>query len=87
MMTTPDEFVSRVQATVDELALALSHTPHERQETALQSFADVVRAQWRALFSPVLSAEDVDGMVGDVLARVRAKRDDLEKRRSNLAGM
>lgn len=77
-MTTPDEFVSRVQATVAELALALAHTPHERQEAVLHSFANAVRAQWRALFSPVLSADDVDGMVEDVLARILARRREIE---------
>ena len=49
---------------------ALSQSPHQRQE-ALQRFADAVRAQWRALFSPVLSADDVDGMVEDVAREAR----------------
>ena len=34
--------------------------------------------QWGELFAPVLSAEDVDGMVEDVIARVLAKRDEIE---------
>ncbi len=45
----------------------------------MRSFIDAVRPQWVALFSPVLSAQDVDGMLEDVLAHFGAKRDDLEK--------
>ncbi len=74
-----NEFVSRVWAAVDDLALVLAHTPHDRQDAAMRSFIDSVRPQWIALFSAVLSPEDVDGMVADVLARFRAKRNDLEK--------
>jgi hypothetical protein len=36
-----------------------------------------VRTQRREVFSPYLSAED-DGMVAEVVAPVRAKRDELE---------
>ena len=77
-MTTPAEFLPRVLATVADLALILSHTPRDRQEAFLEEFAANVKAQWRELFSPVLSAKDVDGMVADVVARVRAKRDAIE---------
>jgi hypothetical protein len=78
MMTTPDEFLQRVLATVDDLAFRLSHTPHDGQEEWLQGFARRVHAQWCQVFSPALSANDVDGMVADLVARVRAKRDQLE---------
>jgi hypothetical protein len=78
-MTTPDEFLQRVLATVDDLALVLSHTPRERQEEWLKGFADRVRTQWHGLFAPTLSSENVDGMVADLVARVKAKRDRLEK--------
>ena len=77
-MTTPAEFLPRVLATVADLALILAHTPRDRQEAFLEEFAANVKAQWRELFSPVLSAEDVDGMVADVIERVRAKRDQIE---------
>jgi hypothetical protein len=77
-MTWPARFQERILAAVDDTAFRLSHTPHDRQEDWLQSFADRIRAQWRELFTPALSAEDVDGMVADVVTRVRAKRDSLE---------
>jgi hypothetical protein len=60
------------------LAEAAAHMPLDRQEALLQGFAERVRLQWREVFAPYLSAEDVDGMVADVLARVRAKRNRLE---------
>jgi hypothetical protein len=59
-------------------ASRLSHSLHDQQEEWLRGFADSLRAQWRQVFAPVLSSEDVDGMVADVLSRVRAKRDRLE---------
>jgi hypothetical protein len=80
-MTTPDEFLARVFAAVDDAAFRLSHTPHDRREEWLRGFARRVRWQWREVFSPVLSLEDVDGMVADVVARVRAKRDEIEAAR------
>jgi hypothetical protein len=76
---TPDLFLERVLGAADELALALSHTPHDRQKAWLEGFADRTRKQWRSLFMPALSAQDVDGMVTDVLSRVSAKRDFLER--------
>jgi hypothetical protein len=74
----PNEFLERVLGAVDELAFRLSHTSPDRQEEEIRRFADRLRAQWREAFSPYLSAEGVAGMVDDVLARVRAKRDRLE---------
>jgi hypothetical protein len=74
----PDEFLKRGHDAVDEAALRLSHTLDDRQEEWLRGFADRVRAQWRDVFSPALRSEDVDGIVADVVARVRAKRAGLE---------
>jgi hypothetical protein len=73
---TPDQFLTRVLAAVDDAAFRLSHT-HDQEEW-LDGFADRVRAQWRDVFSPVMSTSDVDGMVSDLTARFRAKRDSLE---------
>jgi hypothetical protein len=78
-MTTPDEFLERVLGAVDEAAFRLSHTPHDRQAAWLRGFERRVRAQWRSVFMPALSAEDVDGMVADLMGRVRAKRNRLER--------
>jgi hypothetical protein len=77
-MTTPDEFLERVLAAVDDAAFRLAGTPKERREEWLSGFARRVRKQWRSLFMPALSAEDVDSMVNDVVERVRAKRDEIE---------
>ena len=77
-MKTPAEFLPRVLATVADLALRLAHTPRDRQEAFLEEFAANVQAQWREVFAPYMSAKDVDGMVADVVARVRAKRDEIE---------
>jgi hypothetical protein len=76
-MTTPD-FLARVLAAADDAAFRLAHTQHDRQDAWLRGFARRIRAQWRELFTPALSSEDVDGMVADLVARVRAKRDRLE---------
>ena len=77
-MTTPAEFLPRVLATVADLALRLSHTPRDRQEAFLEELEANVQAQWREVFAPYMSAKDVDGMVEDVIARVLAKRDQIE---------
>jgi hypothetical protein len=72
------DFLERVLAAVDDAAFRLSHTPHDRQEEWLRGFAERVSAQWREVFSPALSSEDVDGMVADLVARVRKRRDEIE---------
>jgi hypothetical protein len=75
---TPDQFQERVVAAAGDLAFRLAGSPEELQAALINGFAQRVRTQWRSLFTPALSADDVDGMVADVLARVRAKRDRLE---------
>jgi hypothetical protein len=78
-MTTPEQFLPRVLATVDKLAFSLAHTPHGRQEEWLQGFAERTGAQWREVFAPYMSGHDVDGMVADAVERVRKRRDEIEK--------
>jgi hypothetical protein len=74
-----DRFLPRVLAAVDDAALRLAGTPHELQAAFLQRFARRILAQWSELFTPALSAEDVEGMVEDLLGRIRARRDRLER--------
>jgi hypothetical protein len=76
-MTTPSEFLACVDRVVDTTAFSLAHTPRDRQDEWLRGFADRVSAQWREAFAPYMSAEDVDGMVADAVARVRKRRDAL----------
>jgi hypothetical protein len=75
-MMNPDRFLAGVLEAVDDAAFRLSHTPG--QEEWLQGFAERVGAQWRQVFEPFMSAEDVDGMVADVVQRVRKRRDEIE---------
>jgi hypothetical protein len=78
-MTIPDEFLSRVFAAADDAALALACTSPARQEEWLEGFARRVRAQWGETFAPYLSQTDTDAVVADLVARVRAKRDYLQR--------
>jgi hypothetical protein len=84
-MTMPNEFLERVLTAVDDAAFRLSHTPRDAQDEWLQGFADRVRTGWLEIFRPSLSTSDVDGMVADVVERVRAKRDRLEGLRGGTA--
>jgi hypothetical protein len=76
---TANEFLARVFAAADEVALALACTSPARQEEWLQGFGQRIRAQWGDLFGQYLSAEDVDAVVADLVGHVRAKRDRLER--------
>jgi hypothetical protein len=78
-MTTPDEFLSRVFATIDELALRLAGTDADLQSSFLRDFERRVRLKWRPLFEPYFSQADADAVVADLVARVRAKRDYLQR--------
>jgi hypothetical protein len=78
-MSTPDEFLSRVFAAADDAALALACTSPARQEEWLQGFARRVRAHWGEIFAPYFSESDVDGVVADLVGRVRAKTGRLER--------
>ena len=73
-----NEFVSRVWAAVDDLAGAGAHTARSPG----CGDAELYRLRSPSMDCAVLGGsltEDVDGMVADVLARFRAKRNDLEK--------
>jgi hypothetical protein len=75
----PDDWLSRVFAAADEMALRLAGTPHDRQSEWLEGFARRVRAQWGETFAPYMSEDDVDGVVADLVGRVKARRDYLER--------
>jgi hypothetical protein len=76
---TADQFLSRVFAASDEMALRLAGTPYDSQEAWLQGFAVRVRARWGEVFDEYISPEDLDAIVADLAGRVRAKRDFLER--------
>jgi hypothetical protein len=77
-MTTPAEFLERVLRSIDELAFRLAHTPRDQQEAWLRGFADRVAAQWKEAFKAYMSPSCVDGIVNDVVKRVRKRRDEIE---------
>jgi hypothetical protein len=76
---TTQEFISRVFDAADEMALRLACTPPELQAEQLERFGYSVRAQWSEVFAPHLRASDINGMVIDVIERVRRRRDYLER--------
>jgi hypothetical protein len=76
---TPEQFLSQAFATADELALRLAGTREDHQSAFLRDFERRVRSQWREVFAPWLCAADTDGMVLDLVERVRKRRDFLER--------
>ena len=74
-MNEPDRFTATCEAVVNDMATALSRSPQERQEKALATFGDSMRSQWRNTFP---SVENVDGMVDDLITRIRARIRALE---------
>jgi len=76
-MTTPDEFLKRALAVVDELALLYAGTPDDKVEASLAEFAERTRAGWREALS-FLPTADVDSMVDDVVERIRKRRREIE---------
>jgi hypothetical protein len=73
----PTEFLDRVLAVVDDLALLFSHTPRDRQEDALRNFAQRLKARWQEALS-LLPAEEADGIIADVVERVRARSSQMK---------
>jgi hypothetical protein len=71
------EFLKRVLATVDDLALLYANTPPEAAERSLAEFGERVREGWRTAL-PWLPPHDLDGVIGDLVARVRARRLEIE---------
>jgi hypothetical protein len=76
---TPPEFLTRVFAAADDAALLLAGMPPDQQSAWLQRFGYAVHAQWLEVFAPRLRAEDVNGMVIDVVERIRRRRDYLQR--------
>jgi hypothetical protein len=77
-MTTPGEFLERVDRVVAATAFSLACTPCDRQEAFLKQFEGNVKAQWREVFASYLSPSSVDAMVDDAVAQVRRRRDAIE---------
>jgi hypothetical protein len=75
---TSDEFMERVGAAVEQLALLYAATPHDAMEQSLAAIADKLRDGWRQLAPLSISDADVGGAVDDVLKRVRARRREIE---------
>jgi hypothetical protein len=76
---TANEFLARVFAAADEMALRLAGTRPDAQEDWLEGFARRVRSEWGRVFDEYICAEDLDAIVADLAGRVRAKRDYLER--------
>ncbi len=75
---TPDEWLARALATVEQLALAFAGEDDEAVERKLTEFGQGVRAGWRDALRGLVSEADIDSMIIDLLARVRARRRELE---------
>jgi hypothetical protein len=76
---TADEFLSRTFEAADDAALFLAGMPPDQQSAWLQRFGYAVHAQWLEVFAPRLRAEDVNGMVVDVIERICRRRDYLQR--------
>lgn len=76
-MATPEDFLKCALATVDKLALLFAGAPDDRAEATLSEFAERVRNGWREAFD-FLRGEDVDGMVADLVDRIRKRRGEIE---------
>jgi hypothetical protein len=77
MMTLGDDFLKCALATVDELALLYANTPDDKVDMSLSESAERMRKRWRETFT-FLRAEDVDGMVSDLVDRIRKRRREME---------
>ena len=76
-MTLGDDFLKCALETIDELALLYAGTPNEKVDVSLSEFAERMRKRWREAFD-FLRGDDVDGMVADVVDRIRKRRREIE---------
>ena len=76
---SPDQFLTRVFEAADDAALLLAGMPPDQQSAWLQRFGYAVHAKWSQVFAPHMSPRDIDGMMIDVMERIRRRRDYLER--------
>jgi hypothetical protein len=79
---TPEEFATRIEGALEELALFYAHLPADRVEQSFDRMLDRIAAGWRETFkefgTPEEVAELVAGGVVDVRKRVIARRREIE---------
>ena len=62
-MTTPEEFVTRCETTIDQMALLYAHSPARAMEPHLAQFEKNVTAGWIETFGPYLPHDDIKEVV------------------------
>jgi hypothetical protein len=77
-MTTPAEFLARVDGVVESTAFDLACTPRAIQDAWLGRFAGRVAAQWKHVFADYVSPANVEAIMADVVESIRKRRDELE---------
>jgi hypothetical protein len=77
-MTTPSEFLERVDDAIDDAVQTLTHIAPVGRMAWLGRFQFRVAAQWRRVFAPYMDASDVDGMVADIVQTVQTRLAEIE---------
>ena len=71
----PRTVLTRIDATVERLAMAYARRTEDDAERALTAFRTELLAQWRLSFP--LPAKDIAEMVDEMLRRVRKRRREI----------
>lgn len=77
-MTTPNEFLQRVDDAIDDAVDTLTRIPRVGRMAWLGRFQFRVAEQWRRVFAPYMAGDEVDGMVADVIETVQTRLAEIE---------
>jgi hypothetical protein len=77
-MTTPIEFLERVDDAIDEAARTLTHIAPVGRPAWLGRFQFRVATKWREVFAGMLKPEDVDSLVENIVATVQTRLAEIE---------
>lgn len=75
---TPQEFVSRCEASCADLALHFAHAPDEVFERGLDAFATKVHEKFSQRFGEWISPEAMAGTVETMCADIQGRRREIE---------
>jgi hypothetical protein len=77
-MTALEQFLSHCERTIEFAAFAAAHRPDCENEPKLARLAQGLTSGWRQVAPHSLSDADLGSMVADVIARIRARKQEIE---------
>ena len=75
---TPEQFVARCEAVIEQLALLYAHSSDDEVSASLDKVIATVRADWVERFKTFATPQDIAEVVADIGGRIQTRRREIE---------